>query len=54
LDETIHVRAEVGERTAAAAEYERLGRAEQAGRLKAEAAALVGYRHDEAAEALAL
>lgn len=37
------VRAEVGERRIAAAEYERLGRAEQAGRLKAEAAALVSF-----------
>lgn len=37
------VRAEVGERRIAAAEYERLGRAEHAGRLKAEAAALVSF-----------
>jgi uncharacterized protein YqeY len=37
------VRAEVGERRIGAAEYERLGRAEQAGRLKAEAAALVSF-----------
>jgi membrane protein DedA with SNARE-associated domain/uncharacterized protein YqeY len=37
------VRAEVNERTAAAAEYERLGRAEQANRLNAEAAALQSF-----------
>jgi len=34
---------EVKEREAAAAEYERLGRAEHAGRLRAEAAALVAF-----------
>jgi Yqey-like protein len=37
------VRAEVTERTAAASEYERLGRAEQATRLRAEAAALLTF-----------
>jgi uncharacterized protein len=37
------VRAEVTERIAAASEYERLGRAEQATRLRAEAAALLTF-----------
>ena len=37
------VRAEVGDRIAAAAEYERLGRAEQASRLKAEATVLQSF-----------
>ncbi|MHB8612939.1 MAG: GatB/YqeY domain-containing protein [Candidatus Dormibacteraceae bacterium] len=37
------VRAEVRDRAAAAAEYERLGRAEQASRLNAEAAALASF-----------
>jgi hypothetical protein len=36
------VRAEVAERTAAAADYERRGRAERAGRLRGEAAVLAG------------
>ena len=37
------VRVEVTDRTAAAAEYERLGRVEQASRLKAEAKALLSF-----------
>jgi hypothetical protein len=37
------IRAEVRDRTAAAAEYERLGRAEQANRLEAEAKALESF-----------
>jgi uncharacterized protein YqeY len=37
------IRAEVMDRTTAAAEYERLGRAEQASRLRAEAAALTSF-----------
>jgi uncharacterized protein YqeY len=37
------VRNEVRDRTAAAAEYERLGRAEQASRLKAEAKVLLSF-----------
>jgi uncharacterized protein YqeY len=37
------VRAEILERTAAAAEYERLGRSAHASRLKAEAAMLVSF-----------
>jgi uncharacterized protein YqeY len=40
------LRDEVTERTAAAAEYERLGRAGQASRLRAEAAALVPHLDD--------
>ncbi len=37
------VRTEVRERNAAAAEYERLGRAEEASRLNAEASALLSF-----------
>lgn len=40
------VRAEVAERTAAAADYERSGRAERAGRLRGEAAVLAAHLAD--------
>jgi uncharacterized protein YqeY len=44
LQDLVHVvRAEIAERTEAAAEYERLGRLEQASRLKAEAAVLASF-----------
>ena len=40
------IRDEIGERTRAAAEYERLGRADQASGLRAEAAVLVSFLED--------